>query len=205
MRTIKRILTKNKVTFRNVFLNLQILLDWMRGVDFSIPVYHKEENHVQSMSSTPLIAGILKRFLRSEHITPDDAIIDVGCGKGRMVYFFSKFPFGQVAGLEYSQEVYETAKKNMVRLGNRGGILLIQGDAKFFSDYDKYNYFYLFNPFHGDIMEGFLNNLKESIARKNRRVTIIYFNPRDADILENVGFTRTQSLKHRIEIYRYEG
>lgn len=118
IRTKKRMLKK---IFRNIFLNLQILLDRMRGVDFSIPVYHKEENHVQSMSSTPLIAGILKKFLRNEHITPDDAIIDVGCGKGRMVYFFSKFPFGQVAGLEYSQEVYETAKENMLRLSKRGG------------------------------------------------------------------------------------
>lgn len=71
-----------------------------------------------------------------------------------------------------------------------GGIFLILGDAKYFSDYDRYNYFYLFNSFHGDIIEGFKNNLKESIARKN--------------LICSKMQGLQGHLKHRIEIYRHE-
>lgn len=197
-----------KEFLRNMFLALQIVVDKIRGVDFAVPVYHDEINHVQTMSSTPMIKFVLRRYFKKENITNDDAIMDVGCGKGRMVYFFTKFPFGAVGGLEYSEDVFNTAKRNIEKLKglnigseSRGGICLVNGDAKYFRDYDRYNYIYLFNPFHGDIFEGFVNGLKESIKKRRRVVKIIYFNPIDRDILVDAGFKKVEDLKHHIEIY----
>ena len=48
-----------------------------------------------------------------DKVTDKDAIIDIGCGKGRMLYFFSQFPFKYVDGLEYSRELVAAAEGNI--------------------------------------------------------------------------------------------
>ena len=67
---------------------------------------------------------LLKKYL-APRITKDDAIIDIGCGKGSMVYWFSQFPFRLVAGLDYSQGLIDIAEKNLAVLRKkrkRGGV-----------------------------------------------------------------------------------
>lgn len=228
-----------KEIFRGAFLYAHIVIEKIRGIDFSIPIYHSEKNHVQTMSSTDLVIPVLKKFLLDERIQRSDAIIDVGCGKGRMVYFFSKMGFGRIGGLEYSKEVFDvlcnninvlysgkTIRKSYDRNTTRcnfealkdkaendgnseiefekfgGGIFLINADAKFYDEFDEYNYFYLFNPFHNDIMDGFIKNLEKSLNRHHRMITIIYFNPVDVKSFLNNGFEITDRLKHNILILR---
>ena len=80
----------------------------------------KEEGHASYAPTRWNIRYVLKRYLRGR-ITHDDAIIDIGCGKGKMIYFFSKFPFGRIDGLEYSRDVADIAEKNIRKLRRGGG------------------------------------------------------------------------------------
>lgn len=57
----------------------------------------------------------ISNYLRGR-VSDKDAIIDVGCGKGRMLYFFAQFPFRLVDGLEYSGELVAIAQNNFAIL-----------------------------------------------------------------------------------------
>ena len=77
---------------RKIFYFLQVLSDEVRGVDFISGVASR---HVEYAATIPFAYSILKSYFRDQKIDEKDAIIDVGCGKGRMLVFFSKFPFGK--------------------------------------------------------------------------------------------------------------
>lgn len=128
-----------------------------------------------------------ERYLRKAEITADDSIIDVGCGVGGMLFYFSRYPFKKISGLEYSRELAERCLDNLSKWGGRD-VQVIIDDAVRFDDYDEYNYFYLANPFDDVIMKDFLRHLDASIARKPRLVTVLYANCIHKDMFLEDGF-----------------
>lgn len=61
----------------------------MRGLDFSGIIEMNEKDHNRYTPTRWGIRHIIKRYLRGK-ITNDDAIIDIGGGKGKIIYFFSR-------------------------------------------------------------------------------------------------------------------
>lgn len=89
---------------KKAFYALQRLVDKIKGVDFvSETETGRHENHVRYAASTPLVIHVLNSYFSSRKIGEKDAIIDVGCGKGRMLAFFARYPFGKVGGIEYNE------------------------------------------------------------------------------------------------------
>jgi hypothetical protein len=146
----------------------------------------------------------LARVLHALHVGQDDSIIDIGCGKGGTLITMASFPFKKIAGLEMSMDLAKTAEANLARAGiNR--VQINSGDARSFSDLDEFNYIYLYNPFGGDIFEQFVSNLKRSLARQPRPMTIVYRNPKCHEMLIKGGFDRVRRFdfgEHPWFIYR---
>ena len=118
MRIINRIVYRlvNMVT-----VSLERAHEKLKGVDFSlIDSSNEGEGRSKYQASMWYYRKAVGSWL-SGKITRDDSIIDIGCGKGRMLYFFSKFPFRKIGGLEYSQELADVARKNMQVLRMTGG------------------------------------------------------------------------------------
>ena len=103
-----------------------------------------------------------------------------------MLEIFTTLGFSKVTGLEYSPELSEIARENMKKLGLPCEVFT--GDAALFDGYDAYNWFYLYNPFSGDIMRRFIGRLKESCRRAPRRITVLYTNPRFESLFAESGF-----------------
>ena len=95
-----------------VFHALIRMREKILGLDFESRVDVYEEDHNYYSPTSFMSRVVLKKYFRSK-ITSSDAIIDVGCGKGKMLYFFSKFPFKKIRGLEYSQKIVNIAQKNI--------------------------------------------------------------------------------------------
>lgn len=178
-----------KKILRWAFLRIQLLGDKMRGCDFAAPMDNQEigiapSEGVRYQATTPRIYRNLKRQLK--HTGNEDAILDVGCGKGRMLYFFlKKCHFGKVDGLEYSERLAAIARQNMEKLHLPAQVYV--ANAAEFTQLD-YNYFYLFNPFPEKIMLPFVQHLCDSIAKNPRKVTILYMNPVCKDCFIENGF-----------------
>ena len=86
--------------FRKIFVwvvrklrKLEIMYEDIRGLDFVRRDMSVKGNGNNGYEESPFYArSIIGKYLRRK-ITKNDAILDVGCGKGKMLYFFSKFPF----------------------------------------------------------------------------------------------------------------
>ena len=101
----------------------------------------------------------------------------MGCGKGVSLISFAKFPeFQHIAGCDISSELIGIAEKNLLHLGIKG-VTLYRCDAAAFTDFDDFDYVFLFNPFFGEIFERMMENLSRSLIRSPRSLTIIYRRP----------------------------
>ena len=172
-----------------------LLIDRIRGLDFHESViervgggYYYECTHIRILRQ-------LKRVLRS--IDENDSIIDVGCGKGRMLSFFSHYPFKRIAGLELNEKLAIIAEYNMAKLNIPARI--IRADAAKYERWDSYNYFYLYNPFPENVMEAFLKHLKESIKRNPRKIWLLYVNAECHEMLLSEGFAEIPYKRTFIE------
>lgn len=119
----------------------------------------------------------LYRVLASLPITRDDAILDLGCGKGGALITMHRFRFGRVAGLDLSPELLAVARVNLDRLQLTARTTLYHADAAEFTNLDPYTHLYFYNPFPEPVIERHLDHLQQSLARRPRRLTLIYKNP----------------------------
>ena len=186
---------------RYLFYKFQRIIDIFRGVDFST-IYEKIPKDVGNryLATTPRIYFGLYSYFKSQ-TREDIKILDVGCGKGRMLEFFSWCGIGKVDGIEYSEELVEIAKNNMIVLGLNCEIF--QGNAAEWDGYGSYNYYYLFNPFGKSVMEGFGKQVIESYNRNPRIITVIYFNPKEEETLINLGMKKEKDIMDRCSVFTY--
>lgn len=164
---------------RNAWYSFLARIEKMRGLDFYDWMLGEESGvraevgyTYESSHHVPEVKEIIQR----QNPTSNDHILDLGCGKGGMLARLSKLGFGRVAGVEISPKLAEIARKNL-KILNLNNVSVYESDAAFFEHLDEFNYFYCFNPFPCHVMRFFLQNLKASIERKPRTVTLIYYNP----------------------------
>jgi SAM-dependent methyltransferase len=128
-------------------------------------------------------------------ISADDAVLDVGCGKGGAMITLAKYPFSRIDGLEISPKLVAMTKKHLHRSGaGRGSIFCC--DAAYFSDLDRYTFIYTYNPFPALVFRPFLDNLMQSLARHPRKLTFVYKNAECEDMLLGAGFRKTGEFDH---------
>lgn len=158
----------------------------------------KEGYSYEPSYSMPEIIDFLK-------VSKDDAIIDLGCGKGYAMWQLSKLPFGRIDGLDLAENLVDIAKENLEKL--------LPSDTRFhyftcnvldFKDIDNYNFVYMFNPFPGPVFKKVYEQIVDSIKRKNRKFTIIYQNPQfDKIFIEDNLFRRVFSA-NSTNVYEYK-
>ena len=159
-----------------------ILLDRFRGLDFYRSVAYQIDDGSDYECTHLRLHGMLNKICRKA--VKEDSILDVGCGKGCMLCFFSKYPFSLVDGIEYNPEI---ARNNMEKLGLKARVFLM--DAADFTQWKNYNWFYFYNPFPERVMDICLCDIINSLRTDPRRLHIIYVNPVCHKLLPEHGFT----------------
>lgn len=155
-----------------------VLWDKIRGFDY-VKNEGYDKLHTSSKQSVVFQATrdlkYLRRILNDLEITKNDSILDLGCGKGFLIKFFSEFQFKKVGGVEISKELCKIAERNLNKEGIRD-FEIFNENAMTFNEYDNYNYFYMFNPFPSVVVQEVMKKLKK-LVEDGRIVTIIYHNP----------------------------
>jgi SAM-dependent methyltransferase len=126
--------------------------------------------HDITNSSYEQIRYLFFELLQIKH---DDIIVDVGCGKGRVINFllWKKVP-NQIIGCEYHQDVGNKLKKVMSRYPN---VEIRIGDI--FEQFpENGTWFFLFNPFEKHQMQVFINNIKN--LPHEQSLTVVYTLPK---------------------------
>jgi SAM-dependent methyltransferase len=129
---------------------------------------------------------------------PDDprtlTFIDLGCGKGRALLVAAKLGFKQVIGVEFAHELAETAKKNLEILGITNAVVEHADAAEYhFPSGDIV--VYLYNPFHKEVLQKVIENLKRSLPKK---VYVIYGIPACAALFDSCDFLARLNLPNEL-------
>ena len=65
-------------------------------------------------------------------------------------------------------------KNNFTKLGIDYSNVIRDDASNVTEKLDEYNYFYMYNPFGGELFSKVIKNLEESYLRNKRRITLIY-------------------------------
>ena len=112
---------------------------------------------------------------------PSTTFVDIGCGKGRGVLVAMGFPFRKVVGVELSPVTSAIARKNLEIFLARGDakcrdVEILNQNALEFPLPDSNVAFYLFHPFHSEVLERFVDHVSEGLRRsaEPRSVVLAY-------------------------------
>lgn len=126
-------------------------------------------------------------------LQPDrsSVLVDVGCGKGRVLMLGALNGFKHVVGLEFAPELCRIARRNWDRFeakektGTR--MELIEGDAAQHEFRNNESIVFMFNPFGPAILEKVVANFRRSVEDHPRPCWWIYLAPRYADVVNRSG------------------
>ena len=140
---------------------------------------------------TPAGWFVLRRALRRNDIAPDDVFVDIGSGKGRIVYQAARYyPFGRVIGVEIAEELVEIARRNLALRKSRlrcRNVEFVTADAGEWQVPDDVTVVFLNSPVLGDTFRMMLANILASIDRNPRRLRLIYYAPFMQDEIVRTG------------------
>ncbi|MFN7912492.1 MAG: class I SAM-dependent methyltransferase [Bacteroidota bacterium] len=172
------VLTHPKVYLNLFYYHIKVFIEKVKGIDFT----KIEQAPALNLVGTPNNGywssnnKFLRNGLNSLNLDVQKSIIDIGCGKGEVLIAFNKYGFKNVAGIELTVKLYNIAKSNISKL-KLDNIKIYNENAIEFDYYEKYNYFYLYNPFHSEVMRPVIDKIESTLITQPRNIIIIYKNP----------------------------
>ena len=187
-------------------LRLNILLERLQGLDFTRANQQPSELGLDAKEvfiPSPSGGKHLRRVLADLDIRPVDSVLDIGCAKGSAMRDLLRHPFARVDGIELSPELAAIARRNFAKLGEaRAGVHC--ADARSFTHYGDYAFFYLYNPFPPAILDQVLQQLVPQTPVGAERI-VIYNNPTGHDVMLRHGFHALRRYPdfwgHGIQVY----
>lgn len=194
-----------------VFAAKSIFWEKPRGLDFSMRQktigIKAEGNHGYALTPKKAFDNMILRL----DISASDKFIDIGCGKGGVLYFASKCPFGRVAGIEIEDSLYKIAVRNFQRL-NTSNVELIRGNAVTFDKYNEFNVFFIANPFDSDIYQKVVDSILNTLnaSRNDSRVYLVCYGAtiteyiRGKNLLEHIDNYTDRNGGREVNIWRWK-
>jgi SAM-dependent methyltransferase len=141
----------------------------------------------------------LRRILKRHEVTPDDAFLDLGSGKGRLVFQAARhYPFRRVVGVELSESLNAIARANIERNRGRfraGDVELVTADVVDYGVPDDVTVAAIFNSVTGPLFDRVVGEIEASLERRPRRFRVIYGNPTEEHRLLGAGFEPVRRLR----------
>lgn len=136
-------------------------------------------------SYCPAPYHLLEKIIDYLKLKPEDIFIDLGCGKGRVVFFVAQKKLRKVIGVELNKKFIDIANKNLATFTfDRTAIQFVNEDAAKFRIKDE-NIFFMFNPFGCKTIRSVIDNIKNSLIDNPRQIRIVYLHPWCRSLLDD--------------------
>ena len=137
----------------------------------------------------------IKSLLRNVPIDPRKfTLIDLGCGKGRVLVIARRFSFRRIIGVELSESLARVARENCRGFDN---VSIVVCNGATFAFPDGPCVLYLANPFEASVLASVLDNVKERLSRDDSPIYIVYVVPQHRQLLDGAPFLKlVPSLKY---------
>jgi SAM-dependent methyltransferase len=136
---------------------------------------------------------ILEKLLsKLKEFTNNDCLLDIGCGKGRVLIVAAHFSFKKIIGIELSNQFCKYTEENIAAHKNELSstrFLVVNTDASNFIIPDDVTTVFLYNPFDAVVMQHVVEHINDSLKRKPRDMYIAYMNPEERSLFLSAGFS----------------
>ena len=103
--------------------------------------------------------------------------MDYGCGKGRASIFLALMTHCRAVGIDYKEELIQTAQENLVSCGLKNvSFLWMKAESYPVEDEDC---FFFFNPFSEVILQKVIGRILLSWYKNPRKIRLFYYYPSD--------------------------
>ncbi len=109
-----------------------------------------------------------------------DVFVDFGSGKGRAIVLAATYPFRRVVGIDLSKELCIVARANVRRAMPKlvcKDVQIVDCDATTYILPDDANILFFNNTFHGEILAQVMENIRQVIEARPRKLYVICNNP----------------------------
>ena len=179
--------------------------DSLHGTEFSgIDMSDEKEGRFSYFPSSVFSFPFLKRYIqRRLQCGRGHSVLDIGCGKGLVLHFFSQFCFDRVSGIEYDKKLSRLAGRNLRKVS--GTARVYEADAVSFPLYRDYDVFYLYNPFNERVLEKCLDRILSTLESAPRTLTVFYCNPVYGEVLKKKGFREEGHFYYKTVVFVLHG
>jgi len=135
-----------------------------------------------------MLEKLLKTF---RTLSPDTSIIDLGCGKGRVMVVAAHLGFKKITGIEFAKELCDEAVLNMTKAQTHIHDFkweVIHDNVLDYSIKPDDAVFFMFNPFVESTLNQFLDSLEHSCKQYPRKTWFLYASPVHVGALLNRGY-----------------
>lgn len=141
----------------------------------------------------------LPTALPRREVGPDDVLVDLGCGKGRVVVQAARrYRLKRIVGVELSDRLLEVARRNLAAQRRLAcdRVELVAADAATWSLPHDATIVYMHNPFTGELFGQVLERLLDHVDATGRPLKLVYVNPVEAEQLAATGRAVELPLPH---------
>lgn len=135
-----------------------------------------------------MLEQLFKAFRR---ISGKTSVVDLGCGKGRMMMVAAHFGFTEIIGIDFATEVCEQAVDNMKKKEKQFPQINWRVINQNVEDYEirpDDSVFFMFNPFSQPVLKTFLRKLDISCDQFPRTTYFLYASPQHQKLLLDNGY-----------------
>ncbi len=162
----------------NIETNTHVQLD---NLDLSV----EEKKHYYWYEGTKGLP--LKKLFHRLDIAKDSVFVDIGSGKGRVLFIAADYGFKTIRGVELSSDLCAIAKENLIRFrrksGSKAKIEIINKDALNYNLTNE-DVIFLYNPFDEHTLKRLVLKIKDVMTGRNKKLKIIYANDVHRQVIE---------------------
>ena len=126
----------------------------------------------------------IKKTLEKLQFGTDDVFIDLGCGKGRIMFSVAEKRLKKVIGVEARKDLFAIASDNLKKAKRKNTpVEIFNTDAASF-DMREGTVFFLFDPFGKNTLAKVIQNIKKSLAADPRKIRIVCLGCPDLNTIE---------------------
>ena len=127
----------------------------------------------------PTPYSVLERLASTELFGKDDVVLDYGCGKGRVGFFLSYRTKAETIGIEYDEDIYQSALENRKTAVQKAKADFVLTRAEEYEVPPEVNRCYFFNPFSVEILQNVMARIIESWYADPREILLFFYYPSD--------------------------
>jgi SAM-dependent methyltransferase len=135
-----------------------------------------------------LLEKLLENFRKLSLTT---SIVDLGCGKGRVLVVAAHYGFIDITGIDFALELCQEAERNMEKVKSKFPQIqwnIVNSSVEEYDIMPRDSVFFMFNPFTEEIIRIFLIKLEKSCQKHPRTTYFLYASPQYKELLTNNGY-----------------